>query len=121
MVSRIFICDDWILFPRFPLPVSTKFYIMDFPISPLMDDIEKLQECPDCASTNVVYIEARDQIVCRDCGLVFEPLVPEVEEAFEKTHGLKLGIKQPKGKSKKPVAKAKPSKARPKKPAKKKR
>ncbi|MEK6874669.1 MAG: TFIIB-type zinc ribbon-containing protein [Nanoarchaeota archaeon] len=65
-----------------------------------------LKECPDCAGTNVVYVESRDQLVCRDCGLVFEPLVPDVEEEFEKTHNLNLGLAKV-SKSKKLVVKKK--------------
>jgi transcription initiation factor TFIIIB Brf1 subunit/transcription initiation factor TFIIB len=63
-----------------------------------------LKECPDCASTNIGRFEKRDQIVCRDCGLIFEPLEPETEAVFEKTHGINVQSKA------KPAAKAKPKK-----------
>lgn len=36
--------------------------------------IRQIKECPDCGSDNIVYSEIRDQIVCRDCGLIYEPL-----------------------------------------------
>ncbi len=49
-----------------------------------------IQECPDCASTNIRCSEARDQVICRDCGLIFEPLEPSTEAAFEKTHDLTM-------------------------------
>lgn len=49
-----------------------------------------MRECPDCASMNVFYSELRDQIICRDCGVIFEPLAPELEKKFERTHGLTL-------------------------------
>mgnify|MGYP000014654836 CR=1 FL=1 len=32
-----------------------------------------MDECPDCASMNVVNSRMREQIICRDCGLIFEP------------------------------------------------
>ena len=32
-----------------------------------------VKECPDCASHNIVYSEVREQIICHDCGLIFEP------------------------------------------------
>jgi transcription initiation factor TFIIIB Brf1 subunit/transcription initiation factor TFIIB len=50
-----------------------------------------LKECPDCASPNIGRAEARDQVICRDCGLIFEPLDPETEAQFEKTHDVTLG------------------------------
>ena len=55
-----------------------------------MEDLKNIKECPDCASMNVLYSQIRDQIICRDCGLIFEPLVPELESRLERTHGLKL-------------------------------
>ncbi len=49
-------------------------------------DIGQIRECPDCASANIVHNETREQIICRDCGLIFEPLAPQLEAAFERTH-----------------------------------
>jgi len=49
-------------------------------------DIRKIKECPDCASRNIVHSEIRDQIICRDCGLVYEPLTKVAGLAFEKAH-----------------------------------
>ncbi len=68
-------------------------------------EIGQIRECPDCASANIVRNETREQIICRDCGLIFEPLAPQLEKAFERTH-----------KTAKPKTKAKASKrAKPKK------
>lgn len=50
-----------------------------------------IKECPDCASTNIGRSETRDQVICRDCGLLFEPLEPELEEQFERTHDVTMG------------------------------
>ena len=50
-----------------------------------------LKECPDCASPNIGKSEIREQIICRDCGLIYEPLDPETEEVFEKTHDVTMG------------------------------
>lgn len=79
----------------------------------MIDDINKIKECPDCASMNIVYSISRDQIICKDCGLIFEPLAPEVEATFEKPHGVS-------SKGKKRGRPSKPKKAS-KKPSKKKR
>lgn len=54
----------------------------------MMDDISAIHECPDCASTNIVRSLRREQIICRDCGLIFEPMPPQLEEAFEQGHGI---------------------------------
>ncbi len=37
--------------------------------------MEHIRECPDCASTNIVKSTERDQIICRECGLI-QPIVP---------------------------------------------
>lgn len=83
-----------------------------------MDSIENMRECPDCAGTNIIYIDSRDQLVCRDCGLVFEPLTPIDEKKFETSHNIDLGLEMPKGKAvskpaKQPKKKSKPSKKKP--------
>jgi len=59
-----------------------------------------LKECPDCASPNIGRSEERDQIICRDCGLIFEPLDPETEEQFEKTHDVTMGAAKSPAKAK---------------------
>ena len=76
-----------------------------------MEDIREIKECPDCASSNIVHNMEREQVVCRECGLIYEPLTPEEEERFEKTHDLTMP--RPKGtvkKAAKPKAKAKKAK-----------
>ncbi len=49
-------------------------------------DIHDIKECPDCASQNIVYNDERQQVICRDCGLIYEPLTPEAEAKFESSH-----------------------------------
>lgn len=45
---------------------------------------EKLKnECPECGSSNVIYNREQDQLVCQDCGTIFEELNPEDEEDLE--------------------------------------
>ena len=51
-------------------------------------DIHDIKECPDCASLNIVYNEGRQQVICRDCGLIYEPLTPDAEKQFESSHDL---------------------------------
>ena len=46
----------------------------------------KLDECAECASKNVHFNKKSQQLICRDCGAVFEELTPEDEKKFEKAH-----------------------------------
>ncbi len=52
-------------------------------------DIHEVKECPECASMNIVYNEKKQQVICRDCGLIYEPLTPKEEEKFERVSGMK--------------------------------
>jgi transcription initiation factor TFIIIB Brf1 subunit/transcription initiation factor TFIIB len=69
-----------------------------------MKNVCELRECPDCASSNVICDGDREQLICKDCGLIFEPLAPEEEEKFEKTHNISLA--ETKSKPKKAAKKA---------------
>jgi len=41
------------------------------------------QSCAECGSDNVIYDREKDQIICQDCGAIFEELTPEEEEEYE--------------------------------------
>ncbi len=69
-----------------------------------MPDIRQITECPDCASSNIVHNLNREQIICRECGLIYEPLTPAEETRFEQAHGLATKTAK---KAAKPKAKAK--------------
>lgn len=103
----------------------------------MIKDIHEVKECPDCAGTALVYVKSRDQVICKDCGLVYEPLTPESEKVFEVTHAIETKereisapietiiapapVARAKKKPKKKPVKKKPIKKRPaRKPAKKK-
>lgn len=43
-------------------------------------DVRKLSECPDCASRNIVKSLLREQLICRECGLIFEPFAATSEQ-----------------------------------------
>ena len=55
----------------------------------MIKNIHELKECPDCASRNIIYKDKKNQIICKDCGLIYEPLSPKEEKKFEKTHKIK--------------------------------
>ncbi|MEK6961311.1 MAG: hypothetical protein AABX47_09140 [Nanoarchaeota archaeon] len=80
----------------------------------MIASIYEVRECPECSGTNLSYLEERDQVVCRECGLVYEPLTPSEDKKLVKTSGSK---NQASSKSSKKPAK---KKAAPKKKGKKK-
>ena len=49
-------------------------------------EVIKKDECAECGSNNVVYDKKKQQIICDDCGAIFEELAPEQEKKFEKAH-----------------------------------
>jgi len=55
----------------------------------MIKDIKEVKECPECGSDNIVHNEKKQQIICKSCGLIFEPMAPQNEEKFEKAAGLK--------------------------------
>ena len=54
----------------------------------MIKDIHEVKECPECASTNIIYNDDKQQVLCKECGMIFEPMVPETEEKFEKAAGI---------------------------------
>jgi len=74
----------------------------------MIASIYEVRECPECSGTNLSYLEERDQVVCRECGLVYEPLTPADDKKLVKSSG---GKKPAKSKpSKKPAQKKKSKK-----------
>ena len=57
-------------------------------------NIFDVKECPDCAGTNLVYVESRDQVICKDCGLVYEPLAPESRTVVAVTQAIETKEKE---------------------------
>jgi len=52
-------------------------------------NIQKIKECPDCGSESIQHKESINQVICKECGLIYEPMAPKVEKKFKKTHNLK--------------------------------
>lgn len=50
----------------------------------MIKDVKELKECPECGSTDITIVEEKNQLVCKSCGLVYEPMAKEREEQFEK-------------------------------------
>jgi len=55
----------------------------------MIKDIHEVNECPECASTNIIHNDKRQQVLCKDCGMIFEPMAPAREEQFEKAANFK--------------------------------
>lgn len=63
----------------------------------MIENVCELNECPECGSTNIICNQQRNQLICRDCGLIYEPMAPEKEEQFERVSGMRMvgrGIKK---------------------------
>jgi len=95
-------------------------------------NIHEINDCPDCGSNNVIHGKLREQVICRDCGLIFEPAMPiepikpkpaaATRAVAKPTPAKKQAKKKVKKKVKKKKAKKKvKKKAKPKKKAKKKK
>jgi len=41
------------------------------------------QSCGECGSDNVIYKRDEDQVICQDCGAIFEELSPDEEDDYE--------------------------------------
>lgn len=48
-----------------------------------MVEIKKVRVCPECGSRNITRSKKKEQVICKDCGLIFEPLTPKAEKKFE--------------------------------------
>jgi transcription initiation factor TFIIIB Brf1 subunit/transcription initiation factor TFIIB len=55
-------------------------------------NIYKMRECPDCGSDNIYIVEENQQLICRDCGMIYESLPDDLESDFEESHEMVLGI-----------------------------
>ena len=54
----------------------------------MIKDIKDVKECPECGSDNITHNERKQQVICKACGLIFEPMAPQREEKFEKAAGI---------------------------------
>lgn len=45
-------------------------------------DIREMKECPECASPNIIHNQAKQQVICSDCDMIYEPLTPKEDAAY---------------------------------------
>lgn len=38
---------------------------------------KKLKSCPQCGSDNIYYDKEKDELICRECGLIFAEVAGE--------------------------------------------
>ena len=55
----------------------------------MIQDINDVKECTECASVNIINNEKKQQVSCKDCGMIYGPMAPDREEKFEKAAGIK--------------------------------
>lgn len=44
---------------------------------------KRRKDCPDCGSMNITFDPETEQLICQDCGLIFEELPPDMERKYE--------------------------------------
>jgi len=54
----------------------------------MIKDINEIKECPECGSSNIIHNDKRQQVICRECGMIYEPMADEREAKFEKAAGI---------------------------------
>ena len=59
----------------------------------MVKDIHEIKECHECGSVNVIHNEKRQQVICKDCGMIFQNMAPARAEQFEKAAKFKRGQK----------------------------
>lgn len=73
-----------------------------------MADIHDIHECPDCGSDDIIHVDSKEQIICRTCGLVYEPTDKPLGDILSNEPTTKLKFEEGLKEVVKPVKVAKP-------------
>lgn len=46
----------------------------------MVKNMHKPKTCPECGSDNISYKETTNQLICKDCGLIYEPLAEKAKK-----------------------------------------
>ena len=46
-------------------------------------EIKRRKDCPDCGSFNITFDPETEQLICQDCGLIFEELPSDIEKKYD--------------------------------------
>jgi transcription initiation factor TFIIIB Brf1 subunit/transcription initiation factor TFIIB len=49
----------------------------------MIRDVKDVKACPECGSANIVCNEDKQQVICKDCGAIYEPLTSKDEKNLE--------------------------------------
>jgi ribosomal protein S27E len=60
---------------------AKKSAVIDEPVS---REVRRRKDCIDCGSSNINFDPETEQMICQDCGLIFEELPPDMEKQYEK-------------------------------------
>jgi ribosomal protein S27E len=50
--------------------------------APVRKSVSRRKECPDCGSDNIVFDPETEQLICQDCGSIFEELPEDQAKAY---------------------------------------
>jgi ribosomal protein S27E len=50
--------------------------------------VKRRKDCPDCGSGNIIFDPETEQLICQDCGLIFEELPADIEKKYEQVDDL---------------------------------
>jgi ribosomal protein S27E len=50
---------------------------------PVKRSVKRRKDCPDCGSANIVFDPETEQLICQDCGSIFEELPEDTAKAYE--------------------------------------
>jgi len=54
----------------------------------MVKDIHDVKSCPECGNSDIMHNDLKQQVVCKSCGMIFEPMAPAREEQFERAAGM---------------------------------
>jgi len=52
-------------------------------VSEKTKSVKRRKDCPDCGSFNIIFDPETEQLICQDCGLIFEELPEDIEKKYE--------------------------------------
>jgi transcription initiation factor TFIIIB Brf1 subunit/transcription initiation factor TFIIB len=73
----------------------------------MIGNIRDVKECPDCGSDNIYFNDNLDQVICRDCGCIFEPFAASAEDEDQESPVPRARAAKPAKKAAKKPAKRK--------------
>ena len=43
-----------------------------------MNKIAKMKECPECGSLDIIYNKTENELICKDCGLIYTEFIETI-------------------------------------------